>query len=131
MRLVSTLHADGEGWDEVLDSMYKGWEAFLLNLRAYLTYFPGRRCSTVMEPRGRRVAGVRWRRSASPTRDSATASSRPADAAGTVEYRGERELLLRLERSASPASRWSTPTTGGTRPRPSLHLYLFGSSSAS
>ena len=24
VRLVSTLHADGEGWDEVLDSMYAG-----------------------------------------------------------------------------------------------------------
>ena len=48
VRLVSTLHADGEGWDEVLDSMYKGWETFLLNLRAYLTHFPGQRCATVM-----------------------------------------------------------------------------------
>ena len=41
VRLISTLYADGEGWDDVLEQMYKGWEVFLLNLRAYLTYFPG------------------------------------------------------------------------------------------
>jgi len=48
VRLVSTLHADGEGWDAALDSMYKGWQVYLLNLRAYLTHFPGQRCATVM-----------------------------------------------------------------------------------
>ena len=48
VRLVSTLHADGEGWDAVLDSMSTGWDTFLLNLQAYLTHFPGQRCATVM-----------------------------------------------------------------------------------
>ena len=127
VRLVSTLHADGEGWDEVLDSMYKGWEVFLLNLRAYLTYFPGERCSTVME-------------SGEGAWPAFAASLGVADAdvgeqvvtprmTGTVEYRGEREVLLRLT-DPEPglalvyAYDWRETT------RTTLHLYLFGSSSA-
>ena len=121
--LISTLHADGEAWDEVLDSMYRGMGGLLLNLRAYLTYFPGERCSTVMEtlPKGG-VAGVQAASlGVADTRVSASMVVTPR-MGGTVEYRGEREVLLRLTKSPSQVSRSSTPTTGARRLKTTLHL---------
>jgi uncharacterized protein YndB with AHSA1/START domain len=125
VRLVSTLHADGEGWDEVLDSMYKGWETFLLNLQAYLKHFPGQRCATVM------ASGTgEWAEflrglglDSADTGDRVRTAHAPV-LAGTVEYRGERELLLRLEQPAPGlglvyAYDWQDTT------RTIIHLYLF------
>jgi uncharacterized protein YndB with AHSA1/START domain len=130
VRLVSTLDAEGEGWDDALDSMFKGWETFLLNLRAYLTHFPGQRCATVMasgtgdwpsfvEALGLAGAGVgdRVRTAHAPT------------LAGTVEYSGESELLLRLEEPAPGLGLVYAYDWQGTT-KTVVHLYLFGDTGA-
>ena len=128
VRLISTLHADGDGWDDVLESMYKGWEVFLLNLRAYLTYFPGRRCSTVMESsEGEWPAFVSSLGLAQARIGERVVAPRMA---GVVEYAGERELQLRLdapEPGLALVYAYDWQDTTKTR----LHLYLFGNSSAS
>ncbi|WP_051581296.1 SRPBCC family protein [Pseudonocardia acaciae] len=41
VRVVSSLHADGRGWDDVADELGTGWRLTLLVLRSYLTHFSG------------------------------------------------------------------------------------------
>jgi uncharacterized protein YndB with AHSA1/START domain len=130
VRLVSTLHADGDGWDEVLDSMYKGWDTFLLNLRAYLTHFPGQRCATVMAS----GSGDWPAFLASLGLDGAGTGDRVRTAhapvlAGTVEHSGESELLLRLEEPAPGLGLVYAYDWQGTT-KTVVHLYLFEDSAA-
>jgi len=125
VRLVSTLHADGEGWDEVLDSMYKGWETFLLNLRAYLTHFPGQRCATVMAsgtgdwPAFVEALGL----GGADVGDRVRTANAPR-LAGTVEHREEMALLLRLDEPAPGLGLVYAYEWQGTT-KTVIHLYLF------
>ena len=103
VRLVSTLHADGDGWDEVLDTMHKGWR------RSCSTCAPTSRTSRASAaprswPRGRASWAAFLRRlglAGAGTGDRVRTADAPA-LAGTVEYRGERELMLRLSARARP-----------------------------
>ena len=45
VRLVSSLFTSKTDWDDQLESLEKGWPAFLEILRLYLTHFPGQRCA--------------------------------------------------------------------------------------
>jgi uncharacterized protein YndB with AHSA1/START domain len=40
VRLVNSLFATGEDWDDQLDDLREGWGAYLHNLRVYMTHFP-------------------------------------------------------------------------------------------
>lgn len=42
VRVVSSLYADGEGWDDIAEETGTGWRMALLVLRSYMTHFPGR-----------------------------------------------------------------------------------------
>jgi uncharacterized protein YndB with AHSA1/START domain len=42
VRVVSSLYADGEGWDDVAEETGTGWRMALLLLRSYVTHFAGR-----------------------------------------------------------------------------------------
>jgi len=128
VRLVSTFH--GEIADDKLDDLHGGWTIHLLNLRAYLTHFAGRRCAGVTATGtgdwdaftaalgldGARVG------------DRVSMTGAPA-LAGTVEYCGERMLLLKLDAPAPgmaivAAYEWEGET------RVSVRLYLFGDADA-
>jgi uncharacterized protein YndB with AHSA1/START domain len=125
VRIVSTLHADGEGWDAVMDQMRLGWDTFLLNLQAYLRHFPGQRCATVMAsadgdwPSFLAALGLTDAQAGDAVR-----TPQAPTLAGTVEYRGERELLLKLAEPAPGlglvyAYDWEDQT------KTVVHLYLF------
>ena len=47
VRLVSSLFGTSADWEDELGGMSDGWQAYLHNLRLYLTHFPGRPCSPV------------------------------------------------------------------------------------
>lgn len=47
VRLVHSLFASGEEWDDQFDSFEAGWTSFFRVLRLYLTYFFGWRCSAI------------------------------------------------------------------------------------
>jgi uncharacterized protein YndB with AHSA1/START domain len=128
VRLVSTFH--GEIADDALDSLHAGWTVFLLNLRAYRTHFPGRRCATAVATAVgdwdafERALGL----------DGATAGAHVAttDAptlAGTVEYRGAREVLLRLDAPAPGTALVSAYDLEGET-HLAVRLYLFDDSAA-
>jgi uncharacterized protein YndB with AHSA1/START domain len=47
VRLVNSLFASTDDWDDQLKSFETGWTAVLYILRLYLTYFPGQRCASM------------------------------------------------------------------------------------
>jgi uncharacterized protein YndB with AHSA1/START domain len=46
VRVVHSLFASGDDWDNQLESIESGWPAFFRILRLYLTHFRGQPCST-------------------------------------------------------------------------------------
>ena len=46
VRVVHSLFASSDDWDNQLESIESGWPAFFRILRLYLTHFRGQRCST-------------------------------------------------------------------------------------
>src|SRR6202163_461668 len=46
VRVVHSLFASADDWDDELESVESGWPAFFRILRLYLTHFRGERCST-------------------------------------------------------------------------------------
>ncbi|MGH9628305.1 MAG: SRPBCC family protein, partial [Bryobacteraceae bacterium] len=46
VRVVHSLFASSDDWDDQLESIESGWPAFFRILRLYLTHFRGQRCST-------------------------------------------------------------------------------------
>lgn len=46
VRVVHSLFASSDAWDQLLNSIESGWPAFFRILRMYLTHFRGRRCSS-------------------------------------------------------------------------------------
>jgi uncharacterized protein YndB with AHSA1/START domain len=47
LRVVHSLFASTDDWDDQLESIESGWPTFFRILRLYLTYFRGQRCSTI------------------------------------------------------------------------------------
>jgi uncharacterized protein YndB with AHSA1/START domain len=47
VRIVHSLFADTDDWDNQLESTEKGWPAFFRILRIYLTHFPGQRSANM------------------------------------------------------------------------------------
>jgi uncharacterized protein YndB with AHSA1/START domain len=122
VRLVSTLYADGKGWDDVLESMYKGWDVYLLNLRAYLTHFPGQRCATVVAAsEGDWPSFVSALGLDGAQRGDLVTTERLS---GSVEYRGERELMLKLTAPAPGIALVYAYDWQGTT-KTNVRLYLF------
>lgn len=125
VRIVSTLHAEGEGWDAAINELSVGWETFLLNLQAYLKHFPGQRCATVMASADGDWPAFLASLELSDAQPGAAVRAQHAPAlAGSVEHRGERELLLKLSEPAPGLGllyhyEWEGRTTNV------VHLYLF------
>ncbi|MCI0639381.1 MAG: SRPBCC domain-containing protein [Gemmataceae bacterium] len=46
IRLVHSLFASGDDWDNQLESFETGWQGFFRILRLYMTHFRGERCSS-------------------------------------------------------------------------------------
>ena len=114
VRVVHSLFASTDDWDDQLESIESGWPAFFRILRLYLTQFRGERCSTFQlmgvapEPVSkawgaltaslglggatlgqRRKTAARWGRRSDPGRH-ATLQTRPAGRAGARRRLPER-----------------------------------------
>lgn len=136
VRVVHSLFASGDDWDDQLTGWESGWPAFFRILRLYLTHFPGRHGAAFQmmgvapEPAsdvwdaltgalGFTGAGVGQRRSA------------PAGVpqlSGVVEQAGEgenRELLLKLDEPAPGLAHLFALPMGG-QVYPIVRLYLYG-----
>jgi uncharacterized protein YndB with AHSA1/START domain len=136
VRVVHSLFASTDDWDNQLTSVESGWPTFFRILRLYLQYFQGQRCSNAqamaMAPRplpavwssltdGLGLAGVepgqRW---------SAPAGAPPF--AGVVEHAGEgnhRFEILRLDEPASGLAFLQGNPAGG-QTYVAINFYLYG-----
>jgi uncharacterized protein YndB with AHSA1/START domain len=140
VRVVHSLFADGDDWDDQLEGWEHGWPAFFRILRLYLQHF-----------RGLPSAALQLMGLAAPPPDEAWAAfsgalglagARPGDRArsapgapalaGVVErggVEGERELLLRLDEPAAGTAHLFALEMGG-QVFLSLRLYLYGEAAA-
>jgi len=138
VRLVNSLFATGEDWDDQLDDLREGWGAYLHNLWVYMTHFPGQRCSTILvtgnapSPKGRAWAELTGAlglpEAAVGERTATTATDAPTFAGSierAVESKHHHELMLRLD-EPSQGVVFVFAFEYLERVYATLHAYLFG-----
>jgi uncharacterized protein YndB with AHSA1/START domain len=142
VRVVHSLFASTDDWDNELESIESGWPAFLRILRLYLTHFRGMHGATIQllastsAPEGEawdrltRSLGVAG---AAPGERRRTAGGAPA-LAGIVESTGghghdAHEVLVRLDEPAPGFAHVCTVVCGGPI-LVSMRLYLYGAEAA-
>jgi uncharacterized protein YndB with AHSA1/START domain len=139
MRLVHSLFASGDEWDDQLESFEAGWPPFFEVLRLVLRHFPGQPCSTIRLTQATSATEAQaWdsvKRALGLT--SAVEGARPAKAAaaappfdGIVHDARTREIVMRLEQPA-PGVGLFAAYTWAERVNVSITLYLFGAGAAS
>jgi uncharacterized protein YndB with AHSA1/START domain len=140
VRLVSSLFGTGADWEDELGGMSEGWQAYLHNLRIYLTDFPGARCAPLTvsgDATGSLDDGWEELTTAlgiegAEVGDEIATSGGPR-LAGTVERRAaghhQRELLLRLSEPA-PGTAFLLVFRYQERLHAEVRAYLFGADAA-
>lgn len=137
VRLVHSLFASGDDWDDQMESFEAGWPPFFEVLRLVLTRFAGQRCSSfrlMAQASGSEseawdaLAGALGLEKRRGERLSPASAAPPL--AGTVEReKGEgknaHEVLLRLDEPAPGVALIGAYTWGGSA-HAALSFYLFG-----
>lgn len=135
VRIVHSLFASTDDWDNQLEGTESGWPAFLATLRIYLTHFRGQRSAlkqwmapaagteaeawetltTALGLKGLSV-GERW-----------TAPAGVPAFSGVAEYVSERpyDMLLRLDEPAPGVAAFGAVYFGG-QSMVALNLYIYG-----
>jgi uncharacterized protein YndB with AHSA1/START domain len=138
VRVVSSLFAAADAWDQELEQTKDGWRQYLHNLRLYLTHFRGQKPAWIMAggstpaQHHRTWAALREALglpdAAVGERAATTAPTAPT-LAGTVEQRLDTDhhggLMLRLEDPA-PGTAFVYAFTYRDQGYTKLHAYLFG-----
>ena len=137
VRVVHSLFASGDEWDDQLEGVEFGWPGFFRILRMYLTHFRGQPCSplqvlsfapepasaawgTLMNALGLAGATAGERRSSPP--------SGAPPLAGTVQEAGDGSahlMLLKLDEPAPGTALLAAHTMGG-QVCLAVNLYLYG-----
>ena len=138
VRVVHSLFASSDDWDDQLESVESGWPAFFLILRLYLTHFPGQRCSAIhvlgmsREPESRvwdALAGAFGLAGATKGERRSARTPGVPPLVGIVEQVGEgnrlHQIILRLEEPAPGVALLHAVNCGGTV-LASIGFYLFG-----
>jgi uncharacterized protein YndB with AHSA1/START domain len=137
VRVVHSLFASSDDWDDQLDSMESGWPGFFRILRLYLAHFRGQRCSSIEVTGSASAPASRaWQALIGPLglvgarvgqRHSAPSGAPPF--AGTVERIAEgkhvHEVLLRLDGPAPGALSLAAFTWNG-KTQAAIRFYLYG-----
>ncbi len=141
VRVVHSLSATNNAWDEQLRGAESGWPDFFRILRLYLTHYRGQRCSTIqMMGTAPEPASAAWdvltgalglTGAAAGERRKAPEGVPPL--AGLVELAGQGEhshqLLLRLDEPAPGTAHLFALPMGG-QVYPVIRLYLYGDQAA-
>jgi hypothetical protein len=139
VRIVQSLFASTDDWDNQLEATEYGWPAFLRTLRIYLTHFRGER-STVMKWMAT-FAGTEaeaWETLTAPLGLQGTSVGQrwtsPAGApelGGVVEYftQNPNDALLRLDKPGPGVAALGTFNCGGPI-MVALNFYLYGDQAA-
>ena len=138
MRLVHSLFASDDDWDNQLESFEAGWPPFFEVLRLVLRHFPGQPCSTIRltQPTSttEREAWDAVTRALGLT--GAVEGARPAKAVaaaplfdGIVHEAKTSEIIMKLEEPAAGVGLFAA-YTWAERVNVSITLYLFGPDAA-
>ncbi len=139
IRVVNSLFASTDDWDNQLEGTEHGWPAFFRTLRIYLTHFRGQR-SAIMQ---RMAAAPGTEAEAWDALTSAvgvkglsvgqrwTAPAGVPSLAGVVEYlsASPNDALLRLDKPSPGVAALGTFSMGGPS-MVALNLYLYGDQAA-
>ncbi|MFC3997633.1 SRPBCC domain-containing protein [Nocardiopsis sediminis] len=109
VRVVSSLYAEGEGWDDIAEDTGTGWGMALRVLRSYAAHFPGRPAARLdltvpvgAPPRARAEVSAAVHEALGLTgRTAGMAFRTPQDApplSGVIDHLGPAFALLRAER---------------------------------
>jgi uncharacterized protein YndB with AHSA1/START domain len=140
VRLVSSLFASGEDWDNQLESFESGWPVYFRVLRLYMTHFRGQPCSTiqVMVPTSRSESKAWDALTGALGLAGISAGKRAVNPrgvppfAGVVEWLGTgknlHHALLRLDEPAPGAACVNAFTWNGVHV--GLAFYLYGDRAA-
>jgi uncharacterized protein YndB with AHSA1/START domain len=141
VRVVHSLFASGDEWDNQLESWEGGWPGFFRLLRLYLTHFSGQRSAAFqtmgMAPEPKATA---WEALTGPlglagaaVGDRRTSQEGAPPLAGTVEHIGQgeypEEILLRLDEPAPGIGHFFAMPMGG-QVYLSVRFYLYGDGAA-
>ena len=139
LRIVHSLFASTDDWDEELEYMASGWSAFLRTLQIYLRHFRGRRSTLVkwMVPTAGTEAEV-WETlmTASGLKGVAVGDRWQAPTGlpalgGIAEYfsQGPYDALVRLDEPGPGIAAFGTVNMGGPT-MVGLNVYLYGDGAA-
>ncbi len=141
VRVVHSLFARTDEWDNQLEGWEHGWPDFFRLLRLYLTHFPGLPCSAFQvmgaAPEPKSEAWVAWTTALGLSPVAVGERCRTADGVpqlgGIVERVGEgenpEELLLRLDQPTPGLAHLFAMPMGG-QVFLSLRIYLYGDRAA-
>jgi uncharacterized protein YndB with AHSA1/START domain len=140
VRVVHSLFAEGDDWDDQLHGLESGWPSFFRILGLYLKHFPGQPSSAFAlmgfapKPRAEAWKALTGALGIADARLGATVRSAPGAPpfAGVVERVGtdeRQELLLRLQEPA-PGTAHLFPMDMGEKVFLSVRLYLYGETAA-
>lgn len=140
VRMVHSLFAGTDDWDDQLEAVKSGWSGFLLNLRVYLTHFPGRR-ATIMQVRTpiavpeaqawdtlTSALGVKGLSAGQPW----TTPAGVPPLSGVMEHLTEDpyDALLRLDQPGPGIAALGAYTDPGGQAMVAMNLYLYGDRAA-
>jgi uncharacterized protein YndB with AHSA1/START domain len=134
VRLVNSLFTSQADWDDQLESLEKGWPAFLNVLALYLTHFPGQPTASVQalgsSTKGEatawaELAGALGLTGARVGERRSTAGLDAPPLAGVVERAGEVDVLLRLDQP-HPGVAYLAGCTHGGQVLLALAMMLYG-----
>lgn len=142
VRLVHSLFASSDEWDDQFGSFESGWRSFFRVLRLYLTHFYGQRCSPIRvmgnapgsEPEAwDALTGALGLAGAAEGRRQTVSASGVPRLAGVVERIDEgkeaHELLLRLDEPVPGIVLLGAYTWGG-KAHAAISFYLYGDEAA-
>jgi len=139
LRLVQSLFASTDDWDDQLEYLESGWSAFLATLQIYLRHFRGQRSTLVkwMVP----VAGTEAQAWESLTAAlglegvsvwqawAAPASAPPMSGVAEYVHRSPNDILLRLEAPGPGVAALGSVDCGGPC-MVGMNLYFYGEQAA-
>jgi hypothetical protein len=137
VRMVHSLFAAGDDWDDQLEGFEGGWSAFFEVLRVYLSQFAGMKAASFLIAASVEIPHLEaWKRlteslglAAAHAGEERTTPREPQELSGTVERveQGDRQryIMLRLNRPTTGIALIGTYGAGDAT-NASMALYLYG-----
>ena len=138
VRVVHSLFAETDDWDDQLTSVESGWPSFFRILRMYLEHFAGQPSSQIQLMAMPEFAGA-WEKLTGALNLTGAAEDERRDAGGgapllsgiveSVNTAGHPHTLLRVDQPA-PGAVFATACPAGEKAWVTVSFYLYGDTAA-